>query len=167
MENIRILKRIRVVLLVISLTCLGCSKKSNEHYLFSDERSDIHYKVVYKNDTILYIKYLIDKNNQKVDTTIFIKKRNGYYEFVDDPFSDFKQRLRLSVKQDTLYNYGVLGALFYCKIKKLPNSRFKTTFAKKDSLEYTYRHSIYYDKQYNIYKIETIEDHKKDVFKVE
>ena len=160
------LKKISTVLSIsLFVFYLSCSKKSNEQHFFSDKKSDKYFKTVYNNDTILYINIIKSKEKEEVDTSTYIKKINGYYENVNDPFTNFKQRLRLSTKYDTLYNYNVINALFYCKISKLDNDKFKTTFANYDSLTHKYRHSIYYDKNYNIYKIEDVNNDSIFIYK--
>ena len=70
----------------------------------------------------------------------------------------------LSTIKDTLYNYKVALANFYCKISKIDNQHFKTVYANYDSLVYKFRNSIYYDKNYNIYKIENIINKEKYVY---
>lgn len=160
----KVLNEIRVVLLVpLFVFYLSCTKKPNVQYLFSDKKIDTHYKIIYNKDTILYVNILKDKKSEKVDTSIYIKKTKGYYENVNDPFTDRNQRLIFSTNIDTLYNYN--HNLFYCKISKLDCDKFKTTFANYDSLTYKYRHSTYYDKNYNIYKIEEVNNKGMLIYK--
>ncbi|WP_103727196.1 hypothetical protein [Flavobacterium croceum] len=160
----KILKRIKLMYLsILILTLLQGCKKEKEEYLFSHKTTNTYYKIVYENDTILYI--TISKNNKKkeIDTTLLYKKSNKYYHYKNDLFSDFDERIWLSTKKDTFYNYNIRNS-FYCRISKIGENKFRTTYANYDSLTYKYRHSIYYDNNYNIYKIETVNNKVKSVF---
>lgn len=160
------MKTLEKIKLIVSiffiLTTLSCTNKNNEEFLKQNNNSN-YYKIVYFQDTIYCINEDENKSTKK-DTATYVHKKNEYYQNVDEPFTDFKHRLSLSTIRDTIYNYDVLGKPFFCKISKIKNDKYKTVYGNYDSLSYKYRHTILYDKNYKIFKIEIINNKEKAIF---
>lgn len=162
------LNKIHIAIYFLLIFCfyLGCSNNAVKYY-YSDKNKNDFYKIVYKkNKLISYYNYKVG-NIMKIDSTIYFKGKAGYYENSYEPSKGLEYSLILSNKKDTLYNYRVAIAMFYCKISKLSNENFKSEFANYDSLDYKYHKSIFYDKNYNIYKIEAINNKVKTTYRLE
>lgn len=136
-----------ITFLMISL--FSCSDKQNEDY-FKSNSDGLFYKVKYQNDTIFYLK----GHNNKIDTSYFVKGKDGYYDNIKNPFEKRKSKIVFSTQKDTLYYYKIVNNNFYCSIKKIAKNKFITTYGSVDSLNFKYKHSIYYDDNYRVQKIE-------------
>jgi hypothetical protein len=142
----------------------SCSKKSD---VLTNKKNEEYRKYIYLNDTILCIYGNFSKKDKTIDTTIFYKKGNDYFEDIYNPIEGstfIKSKLSFSINKDTCYNYNVIFDSLYCKISKIGKNRFQTVYAKYDSLRYKYKRIFYYDNNYRIYKIEEIDNDEKIIF---
>lgn len=142
----------------------NCTNNGNVDELITIYSSSIDkkesYTIKYNQSEMVLINSSIHGNITKVDSTIFYKKSNGYYDrrvlenqiFSKTPKTE--SLLSFSTKKDTFYTYRNLLGEFYCEVNKVNGNRFKTTFAFKDSLKLIYKTIIYYDKNYKIQRIE-------------
>lgn len=160
------------LLLYLFLVLLfGCDFKNDVDQLITvhgnTKEKSVSYKIGYHDDKIILVQSSVINDKNKIDSTIFYKKKNGYYDkrilenevFAKNPKAIYL--LSLSIKKDTLYTYKNLLGEFFCKVAKIKDNKFTTTFAYKDSLKFKYRSTIYYNDKYKIQKIEEIyKDHK-------
>lgn len=157
-----------ISLIIILMSCNTTNERKDILKTVSGNSKDysLQYEVIYgKKDLTFNLTSFFNKQKE-VSSETLIKKNDGYYSRNSYPNglnNNEDNNLILSINKDTSYFYKSAGNTNSYEIKKIDKLLFKSTTELTGMS--SFKQIIFFDKNYNILKIERYLGNKKYVFK--
>ena len=155
-------------LIVIFISCNITDERKDTLNTITGNSKDysLKYEVIYGKKDLKFCLTSFFNKQKEVSYETLIKKKDGYYSVNSCPTELGKSKnynLILTINKDTSYSFESAGNINSYEIKKIDKLLFKSTIELTGMSNF--KQIIFFDKDYNILKIERYLAGKKYVFK--